>query len=132
MTEKHTLPINGTPAASSDWPTLIERAVDDVSRILRSEAQMFQTSMGVALELQISNTVAHLAIVAVMISGAICILCASILLLHQWLPWWQAFGIAGLAALVAGIASHVIMKPKTELKRTEAQHPLREPGVGLT
>jgi VIT1/CCC1 family predicted Fe2+/Mn2+ transporter len=116
MAEKHTLPIDETPTSYSDWPTLIERAVDDVSRILRSEAQMFQTSMGAALELQISNTVAHLTIIAVMICGALCILCAAILLLHQWLPWWQAFGIAGLATLVVGIVSNAVMKPPTEIK----------------
>jgi hypothetical protein len=116
MAEKQLPPIDGTPTAYSDWPTLIERAVDDVSRILRSEAQMFQTSMGAALGLQISNTVTHLTMVGVMISGAICILCASILLLHQWLPWWQAFGIAGLATLVVGIVSDAAMRTPTGVK----------------
>jgi len=77
---------------------------------------MFQTSMEAALELQIAKTVAHLTIIAVMISSAICILCASILLLHQWLPWWQAFGIAGLATLVVGIVSNAAMSPPAEVK----------------
>jgi len=116
MAEKQLPPIDGTPAAYSDWPTLIERAVDDVSRILRSEAQMFQTSMGASLGLQISNTVTHLTMVGVMISGTICILCASILLLHQWLPWWEAFGIIGLATLLVGVASSAAMRPPTEVK----------------
>jgi hypothetical protein len=116
MAEKHLPPIDGTPTAYSDWPTLIERAVDDVSRILRSEAQMFQTSMGAALGLQISNTVTHLTIVGVMISGAICILSAAIMLLHQWLPWWQAFGIAGLATLFVGIVSDAAMRPPAGVK----------------
>ena len=76
---------------------------------------MFQTSMETALELQISKTVAHLTIVTVLISGALCILCASILLLHQWLQWWQAFGIAGLATLLIGIVSSAAMRPPTEV-----------------
>jgi hypothetical protein len=116
MAEKYTLANDRTPTSYSDWPTLLERAVDDVTRILRSEAQMFQTSMGTALELQISNTVARLTIVAVMICGALCILSASLLLLHQWLPWWQAFGIAGLVMLVVGIVSDAAMKPPAEVK----------------
>jgi len=111
MAEKRPLPIDGTPTADSDWPTLIERAVDDVSRILRSEAHMFQTSIEAALELQISKTVARVTIIAVLISGALCILCAAILLLHQWLPWWQAFGIAGLATLLIGIVSSAAVRP---------------------
>ena len=118
MAEKHPLPVEGAPTTYADWPTLIERAVDDVSRILRSEAHMLQTSIEATLEAQISNTVAQLTIVAVMISGAICILCAAILLLHQWLPWWEAFGIAGLAACIAGIASLVVIKPASSRQHT--------------
>jgi hypothetical protein len=106
MTENNPLPIDGVEPALADWPTLIERAVDDVSRILRSEVHMLQTSIGTTLQAQISNTLAHLMIVALMITGAICILGAAILLLHQWLPWWQAFGIAGLAMLIIGIVSN--------------------------
>lgn len=113
MAEKH-LPIDGTAATYADWPTLIERAVDDVSRILRAEAHMVQTNIGATLEAQISSTLAHLTMLALMISGAICILCASILLLHQWLPWWQAFGIVGLATLVVGIVGNAAMRPSTE------------------
>jgi hypothetical protein len=119
MTEKQTLPIEGTPTADSDWPTLIERAVDDVSRILRSEAQLFQTGMGAALDLQISNVVTHLAIVGVMISGALCTLCAAILLLHQWLPWWQAFAIAGLVTSVVGIVSNSAIRPRAEVTTSQ-------------
>jgi hypothetical protein len=116
MADHTRLASDQTPTAYSDWPTLIERAVDDVSRILRSEAQMFQTSMGATLEVQISKTIAHLAILAVLISGAICILSSAILLLHRWLPWWQAFGIAGLATLLVGIASIAAMRPPTAVK----------------
>ncbi len=116
MAEKHPLSTDGASATYADWPTLIERAVDDVSRILRSEVHMLQTSVEATLEAQISNTVAHLTIVAMMIVSAICILCASILLLHQWLPWWQAFGIAGLATLVVEIVSNAAIRPPTEVK----------------
>jgi Putative Actinobacterial Holin-X, holin superfamily III len=116
MAEKQTPSIDRTPpTAYSDWPTLIERAVDDVSRILRSEAHMFQTRMGAALEVQIFNTVTLLTIVGIMISGALCILCAAIFLLHQWLPWWQAFGIAGLVTLFVGIVGKATMKPRSEV-----------------
>ena len=111
MAEKQLQPIDGTPETYANWPTLMERAVDDVSRILRSEVHMLQTSIGATLEAQVSNTLAQLAIVAIMMSGALCVLGASILLLHQWLPWWQAFGIAGLLLLAVGIISNAAMTP---------------------
>jgi VIT1/CCC1 family predicted Fe2+/Mn2+ transporter len=115
MAQKQTPSIERTPAtANSDWPALIERAVDDVSRIVRSEAQMFQTRIGAALDQHISNAVTLLTIVGIMISGALCILCSAIFLLHLWLPLWQSFGIAGLLILLAGIVSKAAMKPRSE------------------
>jgi hypothetical protein len=113
MTEKHSPTADTGLPTYPDWPTLIERAVNDVSRILQSELHMFQTTMRAALEAQIATAVAFLAIVAVIVCGAICILCATILLLHQWFPWWEAFGMAGVAACVIGIASLASMKPSS-------------------
>ncbi|HTW88156.1 MAG TPA: hypothetical protein VMD75_09125 [Candidatus Binataceae bacterium] len=89
---------------------MIERAANDVVRILVSEADTFRISIGASLEAQISKAVTQLAIIAVMISGALCILCASIFLLHKWLPWWQAFGILGLALLIVGTVSNAAKK----------------------
>jgi fatty acid desaturase len=121
MAEKQIPSIDRTPpTAHSDWPTLIERAVDDIARILRSEAQIFQTSLAAALEARISNTVTLLTIVGIMISGALCILCAAICLLHQWLPWWQAFGIAGLVLLFVGIVGKAAMKHQSAVAPSSA------------
>ena len=120
MTEKQSHAANGAPETLQDWPTLVSRAVDDVSRILQSEARMLQTSMGAALETQLVNAIATLTVIAVMICGAVCIVCAAILLLHEWLPLWQAFGIAGGAILLIGIAIHAIMRPPAGLKSAES------------
>ena len=90
-------------ATHSDWATLTERALDDLSRIVRSEVAMFQTSMAVAVEAQMNNITARLAKIAALVLGAVCLLSASILLLHQWLPLWQAFALAGTAMIVTGM-----------------------------
>jgi hypothetical protein len=111
MTERQPHHANGAPETQQDWPTLVGRAVDDVTRILQSEAHMLENSMGAALSTRLANAIATLSIVAVMLCGGVCILCAGILLLHQWLPLWQAFGLAGVAILLVGIASYAIMKP---------------------
>jgi hypothetical protein len=115
MTEKQLYHGNGAPETLQDWPTLVGRAVDDVTRILQSEAHMLETSMGAALETRLASAIATLTVVAVMICGGVCILCAAILLLHQWLPLWQAFGLAGVSILIVGIASYAIMKPAVGL-----------------
>ncbi|MGD0290227.1 MAG: phage holin family protein [Candidatus Binataceae bacterium] len=117
MAEKQppAIEIDRSPTAHSDWPSLIERAVDDISRILQSEGQIFQTRLGAALDLQISNAVTLLTIGGVIIAGVLCILCAAIFLLHQWFPWWQAFGIAGVVMLIIGIVCNATMRPRSDV-----------------
>ena len=115
MTEKPPLTSDRTSADYPDWATLVDRALDNVSRILRSEIHMLQTSVEAALEAQMRNVAMQLTSIIAMVCGAICILCALILLLHQWLPWWQSFGIAGLVALAAGIVSHASVKSSGRL-----------------
>jgi hypothetical protein len=111
MIERQPHHANGAPETQQDWPTLVGRAVDDITRILQSEAHMLENSMSAALETRLANAIATLTIVAVMLCGGVCILSAAILLLHEWLPLWQAFGLAGVAILIVGIASYAIMKP---------------------
>ena len=118
MPEKHLLTIDRASAADPDWATLTERALDDVSRIVRSEAHMLQTSIGAAMEARIDNVVVRLTTVIAMVCGAICILCASILLLHLWLPWWQSFGIMGVGILAAGIVSRAMMTPLGQMRES--------------
>ena|ERR1700722_19857742 len=111
MIERQPHHSNGAPEPLHDWPTLVGRAVDDVTRILQSEAHMLETNLGAVLETRIANAIAILTVVAVMICGGVCILCAGILLLHQWLPLWQSFGLAGVGILIVGIVRYAIMKP---------------------
>ena len=114
MTEKQPHHANGAPESMQDWPTLVGRAVDDVTRILQSEVHMLETSMSAALATRLANAIAILTIVAVMLCGGVCVLCAAILLLHQWIPLWQAFGLAGATILIIGIAIYAIRKPAAD------------------
>lgn len=109
MAEQH--PLTSEPAASlPDWATLTERALDDVSRIVRSEIHMLQTSIETAVEARIDRLVTRAMTIAAMVCGAFCLLCAVILLLHQWLPWWQSFGIGGFSLLTFGAVNRAIGK----------------------
>jgi hypothetical protein len=111
VTEKQPHHANGSPETLQDWPTLMGRAVDDVTRILQSEAHMLETSMSAALAARLASAIAKLTVLAVMLCGGVCMLCAGILLLHEWLPLWQAFGLAGATILTIGIAIYVIGRP---------------------
>ena len=123
MAEQHPL-TNERAAASPDWATLTERALDDVSRIVRSEIHMLQTSIETAVEARIDSVVTRSMTIAAMVCGAFSILCAAVLLLHQWLPWWQSFGIAGFCLLGTGVVSRATVKSSSQLgaPRHEMNH----------
>lgn len=110
MTEKQSRAANGVPETLHDWPTLVSQAVDDVTRILQSEARMLETSVSAVVETRIASAIATLTVVAIIICGAVCVLCAVILLVHEWLPLWQSFGIVGIGILLIGLASYAVMK----------------------
>jgi membrane glycosyltransferase len=112
MTEKQPHIANDASKTQQDWPTLLGRAVDDITRILQSEAHMLQATMGAVLETRLASAIATLTIISVIICGGVCMLCAAILLLHQWLPLWEAFGLAGAAILLIGFAGYPMMKPR--------------------
>ena len=97
MEEKqHLTNSNGAQGTHADWATLVAHAVDDVSRILHSEAELFQINLTSKLRSQIDYAAATFAMVAAFICAGICVLAAVILLLHrsfarwQGFPWWQA------------------------------------------
>ena len=110
MAEKHLPTSDRVSANQPDWATLIERALDDVSRILRSETQILKTSLEQAVEAGVSNLVIRLTIFAAMACGAVCLLCAIILLIHQWLPLWQSFGLVGIVTLAGGLVGLTIIR----------------------
>jgi hypothetical protein len=110
MEEKPHLTGNGALWTYADWATLVAQAVDDVSRILHSEADLLQINLTSTLRSQIDYAAATFAMVAALICAGICVLAAVILLLHQsfvrWqgFPWWQALTIGAFLMLVVGIA----------------------------
>ena len=117
MPEKAPLAGDAAPGAEGDWSSLAGRAIEDVSRIIQSEIGLLETTLRAALEEQTDYALANLATVAVMICAAICMLGALILLVHQWLQWWLAFAIAGLAAAAVGIAIHATAGRRAAVRR---------------
>ena len=74
MEEKQHLTSNGAQETHADWATLVAQAVDDVSHILHSEADLLQINLGAALRAQIDYAVATFAMVAAFICATICTL----------------------------------------------------------
>jgi len=104
-------------ARDTDWATLIGRAVDDLTRIMHSEGQLLVAGVRGALSEGIDRVVALVATGVAMAAGAMCMLAAAILFLHEYLmlPWWQSCGIVGLAlfAISLALGAFATSRPKT-------------------
>ena len=109
MAENQLIPSSGrvrAEARDTDWATLIARAVDDMTRIMHSEGQLLVAGVRRALSEGIDRVVALFVTGVAMAAGAMCLLAAAILFLHEYvmLPWWQSFGIVGLALFAISVA----------------------------
>lgn len=99
---------------NNEWPTLLGRMVDDLSRIVETELRLFEANLVGLLNTTVDRAIAGMLLLALSVVGGACLLVALILLLHQWLPLWEAIGIVGLAIEVIGaIAFLSIRAPKT-------------------
>lgn len=119
MAENQLIPKNDrirAEARDTDWGTLIARAVDDITRIVHSEVRLLIAGISTVFDQEIDRVLAFMAIGVLMVFGAICVLAAAIFFLHEYvmLPWWQSFGITGLAlfAIAIAIGAFATSRPK--------------------
>jgi len=120
MAENQLIPSNDrirAEARESDWASLLARAIDDMTRIVHSELRLFSANMKTVLAEETDRVLASIATGVLMASGAICLVAAAILFLHEYarLPWWQSFGVVGMAlfAIAIGVGAFATSRSKT-------------------
>jgi hypothetical protein len=91
------------------WPTLLGRMLEDLSRIFQLELQLLEARLGPSLMAVADRAIGALVILYAGVIGGSCLVAALILLLHTWLVWWQCFAIGGLATLGCAFAVHIGM-----------------------
>lgn len=95
-----------------DCPALVARLADSLSRVARAEILLLERRLSENVSAAIGNVVTHAAAILVLttttIVGLICLLGGYILLLHRWLPAWQACGIGGLTIIVIGFVAYTL------------------------
>ena len=104
---------------ADDWPTLLGRMFDDLTRIIQMEMRLFEANLSNAATGFLDRALSQLVLVATVFAGGACLLAAFIDLLHRWFEWWQAFAIGGVTVLVAGVIVYRILE-KTA-RKTETQ-----------
>ena len=93
----------------STWAQLLAETVDEVARIVRTEIRLAEASLKRIFENQTERVMGALCLLIALAYGSMLVLGSLVLLIHQWLAWWMAFGIAGLVTIAAGFTFQTIM-----------------------
>lgn len=100
-----------SPASTeTEWSTLLSRMLEDLSRIIRLELQLLEARIAPSLTGLADRAIAALVILFAGVIGGSCFLAALILLLHEWMKWWQAFAIGGVVAIACGVVAYSVIK----------------------
>ncbi|MGH7914854.1 MAG: phage holin family protein, partial [Candidatus Binataceae bacterium] len=86
----------------------------DLSRVIQLELQLIEARIAPSLMATADRAIAGLVILSAAIIGGSCLLAALILLLHEWIRWWQCFAVGGLVAIACGIVAYLIVRASTK------------------
>ncbi len=92
-------------AHSHSWPHLFGQLIVHFTEVIEAQVRLVGASIVPALTAVLNGWLLRLIAASVALTGLLLLLCASILLLHEWLRWWQAFGIMGVVSILAAMAA---------------------------
>jgi putative superfamily III holin-X len=92
-----------------NWPELVSKTVDDLTRIVRTEIELAEVSLKRVIEAQADKAVGLLFLLVALIYGSLFLLGGVVLLIHLWLDWWLSFLITGVAIVAAGVVFQMRM-----------------------
>ena len=96
----------------TDLPDLGIRIITDFGRIVAAEARLLETNLVGAAQALVDRVYLTAILVVVAAAGIVSIIGSIIMLLHQWMPWWQVLGIVGLASLLLAAILRRILIPR--------------------
>jgi hypothetical protein len=73
--------------------------------VLEREVQLFGARLEPTLERAVIRGLDHLILALVGLLGVVCLIAATVTLLHAKLAWWQAFGATGIILVLIAIVS---------------------------
>jgi hypothetical protein len=107
--EQHSEAAHGSET-TEQWPTLLGRMFEDFSRVVRLDLQLLEARMARSLTALADRAIAALIILYAGVVAGCCLLTALILLLHEWMQWWQCFAVGGLVTIVCGMVVYLGVK----------------------
>jgi len=92
------------------WPKLVGALFDDLTKIIEGEIRLFSASLETTVTNALARSLRQLVSVVLGLYAAICLIGATILLLHNWFVWWKSLGIAGIAVLLGAVLTAAISR----------------------
>jgi hypothetical protein len=83
-----------------ELPELAVRILSDFARIVAAEARLLESNIVGAAQSLLDRVYVTSTLIVLAAAGVLALLGSVILLLHQWLPWWQVLGLVGVTAVV--------------------------------
>lgn len=97
------------PVESRDWSDLIQKTIDDGSRVLSAELRLFEQNAMHLLEAQTDRVISASAVMAAVSYGAALILIGVVFLLNLWLALWLSFVVIGAATAIVGMMVKLVL-----------------------
>ena len=90
--------------SDAQWPELVSRAVNDLSRIVRAEVRLAELGIKNLIEEEIARALKVTIALGLLLCAAVCAVGAAVIGFHALLGlWWAAFAIVAAASGVAGL-----------------------------
>jgi len=102
-----------------ELPELAVRILSDFARIVAAEARLLESNVVGAANTLLDRVYVASTLIVLAAAGVVALLASIVLLLHQWMPWWQVLGLVGICAIVVAEVS----------RRTLIPAPASEPAI---
>jgi hypothetical protein len=99
--------------APDDWGTLLGKLLDDFTRVLQAEIKLLGATIEPAFDTALVRGLNRLILAAMGLCGLLCTMAATVLLLHKWLEWWQAFGATGIGIIVVVLICSLVSSDRS-------------------
>lgn len=101
--------------AEAQWPELVSRAVNDLSRIVHAEFRLAELGMKSLIEREIERSLKVVMALGFLLCAAVCAMSAAVIGLHTMLGvWWAAFAVVAVISGLAGAGFFLWAKRRPE------------------
>ncbi len=95
---------HGRDGAEAQWPELVARAVNDLSRIVHAEIRLAELGIKGLIEQEVDRSLKVVMALGFLLCAAVCAVGAAVIGLHAMLGlWWAAFAIVAAISGLAGV-----------------------------